>query len=532
VTQDDLNKSILKWKRDPVSFVREVLREPRSGKPYNLFPEQKRFIREAFTLTPAGRLPYATAVYSTPKKNGKSTTGAWLAIYCATVIGGPYAAVYILANDQDQSAGVIFEIAKRIIEASPSLRSSANITATRIEFPSSGAFIQAVAHDYAGLAGIEPTLVVIDELWAFTSERSQRLYDEAVPIATIKVSGRLICTYAGFSNESLLLEKVYQRGLEGTEIAPALYAQPGLLMFWTHQQINRSPDTLQWAEDQKRDARPSAYTRQVLNQWVSSESKFIDGEMYDRCVDPLARPCLIDQSLTVFAGLDASLRHDTSALVGVTYDWKEKRVRVVAHKLFRPHGRDIDFGEVQKAVLDFRSHFALVSVAFDPWQLQAIAQILRTHGIPMVELNQTSGNLTAAADLLFELFQHRNIALYPDPDVREAVLNASIKEAASGRGFRLAKERPSKKIDLCAALSFACLTAIREYGGHEERYEYTAANSYIGGGELRQVNGAWVTTGPKDSCVERDRAEDFRGSGGWSSFAGSAARGFNRRGTW
>jgi hypothetical protein len=216
-----------RWRADPCAFIREVLREPRSGKPYTLFSEQQRFIGESFTLTPAGRLPYSTAVYSTPKKNGKSTTAAMLAVYAAVVISGPFASVYILANDQDQSVGIVFELAKRIIESSPLLRHSAKITATRIEFPSSGAFIQAVAHDYAGLAGIEPTLVIMDELWAFTSERSQRLFDEAVPVPTIKVSGRLVVTYAGFSNESTLLENLYKRGLQGEEIAPALYAQPG-----------------------------------------------------------------------------------------------------------------------------------------------------------------------------------------------------------------------------------------------------------------------------------------------------------------
>jgi hypothetical protein len=129
-----------RWKQDPCTFIRELLREPRAGKPYVLFPEQERFIREAFTLTPAGRLPYSTAVYSCPKKNGKSTTAAMLAIYAAIVIGGPFAAVYILANDQDQSVGVVFELAKRTIEATPALRHSAKITATRIEFPVFGRF--------------------------------------------------------------------------------------------------------------------------------------------------------------------------------------------------------------------------------------------------------------------------------------------------------------------------------------------------------------------------------------------------------
>jgi hypothetical protein len=83
------------------------------------------------------------------------------------------------------------------------------------------------------------------------------LFDEAVPVPTIKVSGRLLVTYAGFTNESTLLETLYKRGLQGEEIAPELYAQPGLLMYRTHS-INRSPDVLQWAQAQKRDARPTA----------------------------------------------------------------------------------------------------------------------------------------------------------------------------------------------------------------------------------------------------------------------------------
>jgi hypothetical protein len=333
-------------------------------------------------------------------------------------------------------------------------------------------------------------------------------------------------TYAGFSNESTLLENLYKRGLQGEEIAPALYAQPGLLMFWTHELINRSPDTLQWAMDMKRDARPSAYLRQVRNQWVSSESKFIDAEMYDRCVDPEARPCLMDTGLVVFAGLDASLRHDSTALVAVTYDVKEQRVRLITHKLFRPHGEDIDFAEVENAVVDLRQRFAVRSVSYDPYQLEGSAQRLRTKGIPMVALDQTSGNLTAAADRLFELFQGRNIALYSDPDVREAVLNASVKETS--RGYRLTKERPSKKIDLCAALSFAALTAIGELGGKVEEYNYRPVMPVPSVRDL-DGNSSWATNRANPNCdfgriAEMEDAQ--------SSIGGMRSRRFPGRGTW
>jgi hypothetical protein len=114
------------------------------------------------------------------------------------------------------------------------LRDSAKVTASKIEFPSTGATITAIASDYAGAAGANPTITVFDELWAYTSERSQRLWDEMVPVPTRKVSMRLTVTYAGFEGESELLESLYKRGLAGEEIAPDLYQQPNLLMYWTH----------------------------------------------------------------------------------------------------------------------------------------------------------------------------------------------------------------------------------------------------------------------------------------------------------
>jgi hypothetical protein len=99
----------------------------------------------------------------------------------------------------------------------------AKITANQILFPSTGATITALASDYASAAGANPTITVFDELWAYTSERSRRLWDEMVPVPTRKISVRLTVTYAGFEGESELLEDLYKRGLTGEEIAPDLY---------------------------------------------------------------------------------------------------------------------------------------------------------------------------------------------------------------------------------------------------------------------------------------------------------------------
>ena len=58
----------------PIEFIREVLVDPETGQPFVLYPAQERFLREALTPGPDGRLPYAELVYSGPKKSGKMTS--------------------------------------------------------------------------------------------------------------------------------------------------------------------------------------------------------------------------------------------------------------------------------------------------------------------------------------------------------------------------------------------------------------------------------------------------------------------------
>jgi hypothetical protein len=158
-------------------------------------------------------------------------------LYLIVCLGGRYAEAYCVANDQEQASSRVFQAIVRIIEASPLLRGTAKLTANKVEFVSTGSTITALASDYAGAAGGNPTITVFDELWAYTSERAQRLFDELVPVPTRKISARLTVTYAGFEGESSLLEGLYRRGLEGEEISPDLSRGDGLLMYWTHRPV-------------------------------------------------------------------------------------------------------------------------------------------------------------------------------------------------------------------------------------------------------------------------------------------------------
>jgi phage terminase large subunit-like protein len=101
--------ALAKWKTDPVAFIREVLINPETGKPFELYPAQERFLREALKPIAGGRLPYPEAVFSAPKKSGKTATAAMAMLYVIVALGGPHAEGNCIANDYEQAQSRVFQ---------------------------------------------------------------------------------------------------------------------------------------------------------------------------------------------------------------------------------------------------------------------------------------------------------------------------------------------------------------------------------------------------------------------------------------
>jgi len=442
---------------DPVGFA-EALIDPDTGVPFQLYEAERRFLAEALTPDAGGALRYPELLFSAPKKSGKTALAALVLLYVVVVIGGRYAEGFCVANDFDQAAGRVFKAAVRIIEASPLLRGTAEVTEDEIRF-ADGATITALPSDYAGAAGANPSIVAFDELWAYTSERARRLWDELVPVPTRPVSVRLTVTYAGFEGESALLEELYKAGLEGEEIGPSLFASEGLLMAWHHAPV--APwQTEAWLAQMRRQLRPSAYLRMIENKFTAGEQGFVPVEWWDACTNPAARPVLAHRALPVWVGVDASVKRDSTAVVVVAFDKATQRTRLVWHRIFQPSPDDpLDFERTIEATLrELRGRFDVRAVRFDPWQLVAVAQRLTVAGLPMVEFPQTLDRLTAVGSCLYELMKYGNLETYADPDIRRAVAQAVAKETA--RGWRIAKEKASHKIDVVVALAMAAHAAV------------------------------------------------------------------------
>jgi len=258
----------------------------------------------------------------------------------------------------------------------------------------------------------------------------------------------------------------------------SLYRQPGMLMYWTHESV--APwQTEEWKQQMREQLRPNAYLRMIENRWVSGESTFVDLDWWDRCTNVQARPIISDPSLPVWVGVDASVKRDSTAIVVCSWNQEQKRVRLVWHRIFQPTPQDpLNFEDtIEETLLDLANRFTVEEIKFDPFQMISTAQRLQEARLPMMEFPQTVPNLTAASSNLFDLIKGGNLISYPDTELRLALSRTVAIETS--RGWRIAKQKTSHKIDVVVALAMAALAVVEATKGSREVF-------YISPHELRR----------------------------------------------
>ncbi len=107
-----------------VHFFEKILRHSKgqnAGKPFTLLPWQHHVMRELFgRLNPDELRQHRVGYIELPKKQGKSTTLAGIALYMTAFDSEPGAEVYGAACDREQ-AGIIYREAASMVRASPAL---------------------------------------------------------------------------------------------------------------------------------------------------------------------------------------------------------------------------------------------------------------------------------------------------------------------------------------------------------------------------------------------------------------------------
>jgi hypothetical protein len=156
-----------------------------------------------------------------------------------------------------------------------------------------------------------------------------------------------------------------------------------------------------------------------------------------------------------------------------------------------------------------------VKFRYDPYQLVAVAQRLTAAGLPMMEFPQSVPNLTESSTNLYEAIKGCNLRVYPDDEIRLAVSRAVALETS--RGWRIAKEKQSHKIDVVVALAMAALGAV-QCGQAPSRIEWTSAAPFRPRGRFdeRPSSSDRLSARGEDVAAAEDRASARLGRT-WSS---------------
>ena len=136
-----------------------------------------------------------------------------------------------------------------------------------------------------------------------------------------------------------------------------------------------------------------------------------------------------DLRSSIFIGVDASVRRDSTACVCIRCDETTDALLLADYKVWKPSPN-------QPFNLEASVEFYLRRIYNQPGV---------SAGLPCEKYAQTQGNLTEATEALYSVLTTKGIRLYNAPDLREHVLNAVSVETP--RGIRLSKQKTSRKID-------------------------------------------------------------------------------------
>jgi len=470
------------------------------GKSFKLLPFQRRFIRDVYGPHVLSLRQVRRAILSLGRKNGKST---FLAALVLVHLCGPEAIpngeIYTAANERDQAA-LIFKIAVQIVRASPILQLEVRIIESthRIVHYKSGSFYRALSAEAGTKYGLNPTLVIYDEL---AQAKTRALYDALDTSMGARAEPLFIIISTQSADPEHLLSQLIDDGIKSLDptIVAHLYETPDDADIYDPKSWKASNPALgkfrSWgdlralADKAKRmPILEAAFRNLYLNQRVDAQGAFIPRPEWIAC---RGTEGLIPGE-KIFLGLDLSATTDLCALAAVSVDagdrvdawfWKpkgcldehERRDRV-PYKTWvdqgyieAPEGRSIDYSFVAKAIGELCTEYEVVGMAYDRWRIENLLRefsiidveayveekdAVRTEALRLVPWGQGFRDMAPALDafehsVLSRAFQHPG-----NPVLTWCISNAiAVSDAAGGR--KLDKTKSRFRIDGAVAVAMA-----------------------------------------------------------------------------
>ncbi len=459
------------------------------------------------TFNPDGLRTYRTALIGIPRKAGKSTLGAALALRLLFKDGEPGAEVYSAAADRDQ-ARIVFEIARGMVEANPGMSKIAKVYRNSIVVPRTGSTYKVLSADAYTKHGLSPHGVIFDELHA---QPNRELWD----VLTTGQGARrqpltIAITTAGYDRESICWELYeYGRKLESRQIEDPTF----FFRWWGVREGQQWDDESTWAEAQPNlgvsvgidflrteahqaknlPARQNTFRRLYLNEWTQSQARWIDLGKWD------ASASLVDETQLAgrrcYGGLDLASSTDVAALAldfpapDGSHDviWRfwvpEERVKdldartagaasrwVREGRMFATEGDVIDYRTILAQIDRDAQTFDLAEVAYDRWGMTQLSQDLAESGMTVVPFGQGFASMSGPTKDLERLVLSETYRHGGNPVMRWMVDNVVTRMDPAGN-VKPDKGRSTEKIDGVVAAVMALDRATRHEGPKRSKYE-------------------------------------------------------------
>lgn len=423
---------------------------PETGKALILHPEQYDVL-SAMSHQTNGAFDYSTWLYSAPKKSGKTTIGAGVALWQACRI--PNGQVYIIGNDQKQADNRMMQAIRYAIDHNPNLSQHARVVRFTV-YLDNGTRIESIPVDPRGEAGMNPTGLFWTEAWGAIGSRPELLWSEAAlsPTRTGQAF-KFVESYAGYRGQSLILERLYDSIVQGGQphaTIPELYTSGKSIGYWcTRLNMPWQIEHPEYYEQEAKENTPSEFRRMHNNEWSASSESFIPIEWWDACKVNVLPDMRSHQGVVL--GVDAAVDSDYFALVMVSTQGGKYQVRY-CNVWKPPKDGKIDLKEPAAEILRLSKLYNVECVAYDPMHMQYMAQLLGDN-LHWYEVNQGAARLVCDK-YLYDVIRERQIEHDGSyPELREHLTNADKKPEDSR--LRIIKRVAGKHIDAVIALSMA-----------------------------------------------------------------------------
>lgn len=429
-------EQVERYRRDPMAFVEDlkivsgrgecrfgdVMADFQRARYLDLLPALKAV---AVGKEPVRRKHWWEATKGAGKDSDLAAALLWLLLFARRPL-----LVQVGAADKGQAAE-LQDAADFLLARNEWLKDRISSKLYALENSSNGARAEIISADIAGSHGSRPDVLILNELHAITKrEFCENMMDNAakMPFGVV-----VIATNAGIRQTwQWKWREQYRQDAESRE-----KGGPGE---WVFHCLRRPAPWLSESDlkDAQRRNTLKRYLRLFFGQWASPGGDAFSEEDIEAAVTlkgPVLHP---EQGWLYGAGLDLGIKHDHAALVTVGARVGGGRIRVVKSQRWKPRldTGEVDLIAVREAVLAEYREFGLGWVGYDPTQAVLMAQELRRHEVPMIEVQFRGQNLDLMARSLMTAFRSRVIDLYRDAELINDIYRLSVEERRMG-GYKL-----------------------------------------------------------------------------------------------